>query len=78
MDIGYSPLSERVYIGRINKKKGTWVGEKKDITNDFIQVMFQKFPENTMQQITSNGKPTHRIFIVDIDKEVVIDGKIIK
>lgn len=30
--IGYSPLTERVYIGRQNRLKGTWIGEKEDIT----------------------------------------------
>lgn len=37
--IGYSPLTEKVYLGKQNPKKRMWIGEKKDITNSFLQVL---------------------------------------
>jgi len=31
--IGYSPLSDKVYLGKQNTEKRIWVGDKNDITN---------------------------------------------
>ena len=54
--IGYSPLTDKIYIGRQNKEKRMWIGEKEDITNDFINVSFQYFEENTIRKIGSKNK----------------------
>lgn len=51
--IGYSPLTEKVYMGRQNPEKRVWVGEKKDITNQFIAVAFEYFEEGTIRTIGS-------------------------
>jgi hypothetical protein len=59
--IGYSPLTEKVYLGKQNKEKQMWVGEKEDITNDFISVAFQYFEENTIRRIGDGEK--HNLFI---------------
>ena len=32
MNIGYSMLTDRILLGRINEEKGEWIGEKRDIT----------------------------------------------
>ena len=32
LGIGFSPLTENVYLGKKNKSKRMWVGQKKDIT----------------------------------------------
>jgi len=54
--IGYSPLTEKVYLGKQNTEKRLWVGEKKDITNDFIAVSFEYFEKGTIREIgSSNG-----------------------
>lgn len=50
--IGYSPLTEKVYMGRQNQSKQMWVGEKKDVTNQFLDAAFQYFEENTTRTIT--------------------------
>jgi len=50
--IGYSPLSDRIFMGRQNSKKSMWVGKKKDITNQFIDCSFHYFEENTIRTIT--------------------------
>lgn len=61
----YSPLTEKVYWGRINTKTGVSVGSNhKDITSDFIGIMLQKFPISTMQKITTNGNHECSIYVV--------------
>ena len=52
--IGYSGLSDKVYLGKQNREKGMWVGEKEDITNDFLNVCFEYFEEGTMRTIRSS------------------------
>ena len=54
--IGYSPLSGKVYLGKQNKEKGMWVGEKEDITNDFIGVALSYFEEGTIRTIGNDGE----------------------
>ncbi len=51
MGIGYSPLSEKIYLGRQNKEKGYWVGDKEDITSDFLFILEQFIPKQTTRQI---------------------------
>lgn len=71
----YSPLSERVYWG-LNNGKGLAVGSnKKDVTSEFLQVMEMKFPINTSQKITVNGEDKYRVIVVDMTKNVVVNGK---
>jgi hypothetical protein len=65
--IGHSPLTDKVYLGKQNKAKGMWVGEKEDITNDFINdfinVAFQYFEENTIRNIGSPSSKKENLFI---------------
>ena len=71
----YSPITERIYWG-LHNGNGAAVGNKqKDITSDFIQVMEMKFPINTMQNVSVNGENKYRVIIVDMDKEVMVNGK---
>lgn len=76
--LNYSPLTGNIYWGKVNQKTGVAVGEKKDITSEFLQVMEMKFPINTHQTITVNGEPKYRVIVVDMEKEVVIDGKTVQ
>lgn len=69
--IGYSPLSDKVYLGRQNKDKGMWVGDKVDITNDFIAVAFAYFEENTSREISTMGKGSNLFINVKKDKESI-------
>lgn len=75
LHLGYSPLTERIYLGKQNQVKKMWVGEKRDITSEFIQVMEQKFPINTSQNISVDGVNKYRVIVVDMEKDVVINGK---
>jgi len=62
--IGYSPLTKRVYLGKINSAKpDTWIGDKEDITSDFIRVLFQKFEPGYKHQVTVNGAPGFEITV---------------
>lgn len=71
----YSPLTERIFWG-LHNGNGVAVGNKqKDITSDFLQVMEMKFPINTTQNVNVNGENKYRVIVVDMDKEVVINGQ---
>ena len=68
--IGYSPLTEKIYLGKQNKDKGIWVGDKEDITSDFINVMMNYIPENTTRTITGLDTLSQNMFInVKYDKK---------
>ena len=73
--IGYSPLTDKVYLGKQNKEKGLWVGEKKDVTQEFIACSFAYFEENKVR-IISTGKSSNMLLNVKKDKESI--EKIIK
>lgn len=51
--IGYSPLTQKIYLGKQDKTKGMWVGDKEDITSDFINVLFQYVGKNESRKITT-------------------------
>jgi hypothetical protein len=76
--LSYSPLSQRVYWGKVNQKTGVSSGEQKDVTNEFLQCMELKFPINTSQIITVNGEPKYRVLVVDMEKEVIVNGKLVQ
>jgi hypothetical protein len=61
--IGYSSLSDKVYMGKQNREKGMWVGEKEDITNDFLNICFQYFEESTIRSISTPSDDSENLFI---------------
>ena len=70
--IGYSPLTEKIYLGKQNQEKGMWIGEKEDITSDFINVMFQYIEPNTQRTIrTTSGLETNIFFNIKREKESI-------
>ncbi len=73
--IGIGPLGT-VYAGKLNKAGNMWIGDKKDITNEFISCVLTKFGPNYSNPVTTNGKITHSIIVVEVDKEVIINGKL--
>lgn len=40
--IGVSPLTGRIYMGRLNKARNAFVGEKQDVTSDVLQAVIEK------------------------------------
>lgn len=73
LHLGYGGITGNVYLGKQNK--GLWIGQKRDVTNEFFHVMEQKFHINTEHTIEADGKPIYRIIVVDMNKEVLINGE---
>jgi len=40
--MGLSPLSGKVFIGRINQAGNAFAGAKTDVTNDFLRLVIEK------------------------------------
>lgn len=74
--IGYSPLSDKVYLGKQNTDKGMWVGDKKDITNEFLAVSSQFFEENTIRDIGCSNGASNLFINIKNNKESI--EKVIK
>jgi hypothetical protein len=69
--IGYSPLSDRVYLGKQNQEKRIWIGEKQDITNEFLAVSFEYFEENTIREIGSSDGSKNLFINIKNDKGAI-------
>jgi NADPH:quinone reductase-like Zn-dependent oxidoreductase len=70
--IGYSSLTDKIFIGKQNNKKGMWVGDKEDITNDFLNVCFQYFEEGTVRTVVSPDSNKENFFLnIKKDKEAL-------
>lgn len=74
--IGYSPLSDKVYLGKQDSKKGIWVGEKRDITSEFLAVSNAFFSENTIRTISCSDEDDNLFINIKKDKKSI--EKIIK
>lgn len=68
--INYSPLSGRIMLGRVNQSTGVAIGEQRDVTSNFIGIMLEKFPINTMQNIECNGEVEATVIVLDEKKAV--------
>lgn len=66
--IGYSPLSEKVYLGKQNTEKRMWVGEKKDITSEFIAVSLEFYEVNTIREIAGSSGSVNLVINIKNDK----------
>ena len=42
MTLAVSPLTGAIYSGRVNPKTDMWIGEKKDVTSDFLRCVIKK------------------------------------
>lgn len=56
--IATSPLTGRIFQGRINKDRTAFVGEKKDVTSDVLGAIIEKadFHGGTFDIVTTNKK----------------------
>lgn len=68
--LNFSPLSGRILLGRVNQKTGISIGEQRDVTSNFIGIMLEKFPINTMQNIECNGVVEATVIVLDEKKAV--------
>ena len=63
MNIGYSMLTDRILLGKINEEKCEWIGEKRDITSRFLNVCFEYFPEGKVRSIDTPNKNKTNMFL---------------
>jgi len=61
--IVYSPLTDKVYLGKQNVGKRMWLGQKKDVTDDFITVALEFFEENCLREISSVDNDKSNLFV---------------
>ena len=61
--IGYSMLTDRILLGKINEEKCEWIGEKRDITSRFLNVCFEYFPEGEVRSIDTPNKNKTNMFL---------------
>lgn len=73
MHLGFSELTGRIYLGRQNGN--VWVGDKRDITSEFLQIMLQKFTPKSMSEITIEDKVAYKIIVANIDDAITVNGK---
>lgn len=70
--IGYSPLSDKIYLGKQNKEKGLWVGDKEDITSDFLTVLNQYIPKDTSRNMVLKNTNENSVIIhIDMEEESI-------
>lgn len=51
--LGHSPLTDTIFAGKLNAKGSQWLS-KKDVTNDFISCVIQRW-ENKEEIISSDN-----------------------
>lgn len=70
--LSYSPLSGKVYWGRVNLDTGCAVGNnRKDVTNEFLQCVEHKFPVNHAVNMTVNGEHVSTLYNISADRKVI-------
>jgi len=68
LKIGFSPLTGKVYLGKTLKSDpNMWSEGKRDITNNFLQVVLNKFEPGTETGIT-DGKKQYFITVREVEK----------
>lgn len=67
--IGCSPLSGRIYAGKLNKKGDVWL-TKTDVTNECCGAVIEHVLHNKGSQIVSvNGQPAYEIKVINLKKD---------
>ncbi|AUR98373.1 head-closure protein [Vibrio phage 1.250.O._10N.261.55.E11] len=70
--LSHSPLSGRIYWGKVNLETGIAVGNsRKDVTNAFLQCVEHKFPINYSQNMTVGGKHVSTIYNISSERKVI-------
>lgn len=77
-NLQFSPLSGRIFWGRVNPKTCVSIGFQRDVTSAFLQVMEMKFPVGTCQNVSVDGENKYRVIVVDMDAAVTVNGKEVK
>lgn len=65
--LGLSPLSERVYAGRVQKDGKVWrAGQQWDVTTDFLKAVIDFVGPDRSLVINVDGKPKYRVTVEEI------------
>ena len=67
--IGYNPIDGKVYLGRQNREKGMWVGDKEDISEDFLNVLMQWLEDNGCREIKNGKGETTNLLLNIVDDQ---------
>ena len=62
--IAVSPLTGRVYSGRVNKTKDAFIGKKIDVTSEVLRVILEKAEFHGGEFDIQSSDGTHWIVIV--------------
>lgn len=71
LGIGYSPIGERVLIGKQDVEKCLWKGDKIDITNQFVETAIRYFSPNTSRFISQENQCDLLIINVEVNKNSI-------
>jgi hypothetical protein len=64
-----SPLTNLIYVGRINKAGDAWSGEKTDVTSDVLGAVIQKIGVGNVITVNANGVPAYEIEVRALQKK---------
>jgi hypothetical protein len=70
--IAVSPITGRIYQGRVNKAQNAFIGQKKDITSDVLRVVIEKAEYHGGKFDIEGGG---RKFIVTVEEVVSAGGE---
>ncbi len=76
INLGVSPITDNVYIGKINEEKGCFVGKKKDITVQFHNALVTLY--GNYETIISNGEKYFHLEMKEITEEEAKETGLIK
>ena len=71
--IGIDPDSGKIVFGKF--RDGKLSGSIRDITNEFMRVLEEKFPIDTVCLVAVSGKPMYKIIVTSVDRDVSVDGR---
>ena len=57
LTLGVSPITETVYLGRLNKKGNMWLNGKRDVTEMFLKCSAEFFKPGTEHTLSVDGEP---------------------
>ena len=64
--LGLSPITQKIYFGKQNIEKRMWVGTKTDVTDSFLDVMFEYVALDEVREIVTendNEEETKHFFL---------------
>lgn len=66
LHVAISPLTQRIYAGRVAKDGCTWLPGKQDVTSDVLEAVIRKVGAGNTVSVEINGEPAYEITIRDV------------